>query len=162
MGDLGLTTSFSSNTVNDIRLVYMRDDANEGTIIGGKGVTLGSLGFNTPWNDTGGIGNVFPSDTAVPQFEFNNFSFGSSTSITTQVNNTIQVIDNWTKVIGTHSVQAGADFHYDQIIQRHPSTPNGAFSFNGSETGLDFADYLIGAPANFSQQSFQILDTRDI
>ncbi len=55
-----------------------------------------------------------------------------------------------------------ADFHYDQIIQRHPSTPNGAFSFNGSETGLDFADYLIGAPADFSQQSFQILDTRDI
>jgi hypothetical protein len=162
MGDLGLTTTFSSNTVNDIRVVYLRDDANEGTIIGGKGVTLDSLGFNSPWNSTGGLGNVFPADTAVPQFGFNNYSFGSSTSITTQVNNTIQVIDNWTKVIGTHSIQAGGDFHYDQIIQRHPSTPNGAFSFNGSETGLDFADYLIGAPASFSQQSFQILDTRDL
>jgi Carboxypeptidase regulatory-like domain len=162
MGDLGLTTTFSSNTVNDIRVVYLRDDANEGTIIGGLGVTLPSLGFNSPWNNTGGLGNVFPADTAVPQFGFNNYSFGSSTSITTQVNNTIQVIDNWTKVIGTHSIQAGGDFHYDQIIQRHPSTPNGAFSFNGSETGLDFADYLIGAPASFSQQSFQILDTRDL
>ena len=162
MGDVGLTTSFSSNTVNDIRLVYIRDDANEGTIIGGKGVSLSSLGFNTPWNSTGGLGNVVAGSTAVPQFEFNNFSFGSSTSITTQVNNTFQVIDNWSKVVGRHSLQAGGDAHYDQIIQRHPSTPNGSFSFNGSETGLDFADFLIGAPANFNQQSFQILDTRDI
>jgi Carboxypeptidase regulatory-like domain len=161
MGDVGLTTSFSSNTVNDIRLVYMRDDANEGTIIGGLGVTLSSLGFNSPWNNTGGLGNVFAPDTAVPQFGFNNYSFGASTSITTQINNTFQIIDNWTKIVGTHSIQAGADVHYDQINQRHPSTPNGAFSFDGSETGLDFADYLIGAPVNFSQQSFQILDTRD-
>ncbi len=162
MGDLGLTTSFGSSTVNDIRLVYLRDDANEGTIIGGKGVSLSSLGFNTPWNDTGGLGNVVADSTAVPQFLFNNFSFGSSTSITTQINSTIQVIDNWTKVIGAHSLQIGGDFHFDQINQRHPSTPNGSFSFNGSETGLDFADFLIGAPSNFNQQSFQILDTRDI
>jgi Carboxypeptidase regulatory-like domain len=162
MGDVGLTTSFGSNTVNDIRLVYMRDDGNEGTIIGGLGVTLSSLGFNSPWNDTGGLGNVFTPDVAVPQFGFNNYSFGSSTSITTQINNTFQIIDNWTKIIGTHGLQAGVDVHYDQINQRHPSTPNGAFSFDGSETGLDFADYLLGAPASFSQQSFQILDTRDV
>jgi hypothetical protein len=28
---------------------------------------------------------------------------------------------------------------------------NGSYSFNGTETGIDFADYLIGAPAGFQQ-----------
>jgi hypothetical protein len=163
-GDLGLTTTLSKTTVNDVRVVYTRVGATEGTIIGGKGVSLSSLGFVTPWNSTpvGGISNVDPSNVAVPQFGFNSFSFGSSTSIQTEINNTIQFIDNWTKVFGTHSFQAGAEFHYDQINQRHPSTPNGAFSFDGTETGLDFADYLLGAVDGFSQQSFQILDTRDL
>ena len=164
MGNLGLTTTFGTSTVNDVRVVYMRDNANEGSIIGGKGVSLGSLGFVTPWASTpaGGISNVDPNNVAVPRFGFNTFEFGSSTSITTQVNNTLQFIDNWTRVLGTHTLQAGGDFHYDQIIQRHPSTPNGSFSFDGTETGVDFADYLIGAADGFSQQSFQILDTRDL
>ena len=163
-GDLGLTTTFGKATVNDVRVVYTRVIATEGTIIGGKGVSLSSLGFVTPWgsNPVGGISNVDPANIAVPSFGFNGFSFGSSTSIQTEINNTIQFMDNWTRIIGTHSIQVGGEFHYDQINQRHPSTPNGAFSFDGTETGLDFADYLIGAVDGFSQQSFQILDTRDI
>jgi hypothetical protein len=162
--DLGLTTTFGKSIVNDARVVYTRVSATEGTIIGGAGVSLESLGFVTPWNSTpvGGISNVDSSNIGVPQFGFNNFSFGSSTSIQTEINNTIQFIDNWTKVVGTHTLQAGAEFHYDQINQRHPSTPNGGFSFDGTETGVDFADYLIGAVDGFSQQSFQILDTRDL
>ena len=164
MGDLGLTTTFGQSTVNDLRVVYLRNTGTEGSTIGGKGVTLSSLGFVTPWNSTpaGGISNVDPNNVGVPRFGFNNFTFGSSTSIQTEINNTIQFLDNWTKVIGTHTFQAGGEFHYDQINQRHPSSPNGSFSFDGTDTGLDFADYLIGAVDGFSQQSFQILDTRDL
>jgi hypothetical protein len=166
MGDIGLTTTFGKATVNDARVVYLRNAGTEGSMLAGQGlgVTLSSLGFVTPWNSTpvGGIGNVDPNNIGVPQFGFNTFSFGTSTSIQTEINNTIQFLDNWTKVIGTHTFQAGGDFHYDQINQRHPSTPNGSFSFNGNETGVDFADFLIGALDSFSQQSFQILDTRDL
>jgi len=28
---------------------------------------------------------------------------------------------------------------------------NGSFSFNGSETGLDFADFLLGVPSSYTQ-----------
>jgi hypothetical protein len=164
MANLGLTTTIGKAVVNDVRIVYTRVTGTDGNIIGGKGVTLASLGFVTPWASTpvGGIDNVSPADIAVPTFGFNSFTFGASNSIQGAINNTWQFLDNWTKIVGTHTLQAGGEFHYDQIDQRHPSTPNGSFSFNGNETGVDFADYLIGAVDSFGQQSLQLLDTRDL
>lgn len=40
------------------------------------------------------------------------------------------------------------------------STPNGSFGFNGTETGNAFADYLLGAPVSFQQQSYSTFFTR--
>jgi hypothetical protein len=34
------------------------------------------------------------------------------------------------------------------------------FGFNGSETGSDFADFLLGAPSSYIQSSIQFLDSR--
>ena len=51
---------------------------------------------------------------------------------------------------------------YTQINnERNYDDANGAYTFDGSETGLDFADFLIGAPVNFTQASQQLLDSRD-
>ena len=45
----------------------------------------------------------------------------------------------------------GAEFHSNQI-DTHPDVIfNGSFAFNGSETGLDFADFLLGAPSSYTQ-----------
>ena len=38
--------------------------------------------------------------------------------------------------------------------------PRASFDFDGSETGNDFADYLVGAPSSFGQCSQQFLDSR--
>jgi hypothetical protein len=162
MVNLGLTTTINNSTVNDVRLVYLRNRYYGGIPIGGTGVPLASLGFNTPWNTTGGVGAINPALEGVPSFVFNNYSFGLPQDALRQYNNTYQVIDNFTKIIGTHTFQFGGDFHYDQINERNYDDANGAYVFNGSETGLDFADYLIGAPNNFTQASQQLLDSRDI
>jgi hypothetical protein len=66
-------------------------------------------------------------------------------------------------VIGTHTYQAGVTFHYDQINERNLYQINGSFGFNDSqETGNGFADFLLGAPSNFTQASPQYLDSRSI
>jgi hypothetical protein len=44
--------------------------------------------------------------------------------------------------------------------QRHAGGAFGGFAFNGTETGYDVADYLLGAPVNYSQNSVQVLDSR--
>jgi hypothetical protein len=77
-----------------------------------------------------------------------------------QYNNTFQIIDNVTKIFGTHTLQFGANLHYNQINERNYDCYDGCFGFNGSETGLDFADFLIGAPDSFVQASQQLLDSR--
>jgi hypothetical protein len=161
MINLGLTTTINNSTVNDVRLVYLRNRYFGGIPIGGTGVPLASLGFNTPWNSTGGVGAINPALEGVPSFVFNNYSFGLPQDALRQFNNTYQILDNFTKIVGTHTIQLGVDFHYDQINERNYDDANGAYTFDGSETGLDFADYLIGAPVNFTQASQQLLDSRD-
>jgi hypothetical protein len=165
MINLGLTTTINNSTVNDVRLVYLRDRYFGGIPIGGTGVPLTSLGFAAPATTggvfNGGIAPITPALEGVPSFVFNNYSFGLPQDALRQFNNTYQIIDNFTKIVGTHTLQFGVDFHYDQINERNYDDANGAYTFDGSETGLDFADYLIGAPVNFTQASQQLLDSRD-
>jgi hypothetical protein len=70
--------------------------------------------------------------------------------------------DGFSKVQGNHTLKFGGEFRYLQVNERNVCAPNGDFSFNGSVTGVDFADYLLGAPANggFNQCSMQFLDSR--
>lgn len=160
MINLGLTTTVNTSTVNDIRVVYLRNVNFIGNPQGGLGVSLASLGFNTPWNSTGGLGNVSASLAGVPNVSFNNYSFGVPSTTFDQHNNTFQIIDNVTKIIGTHTFQFGVDLHYDQIDLNGFTAQNGQFAFTGAETGIDFADFLIGAPSTFIQGSPDIEHTR--
>ena len=160
MINLGLTTTVSNSTVNDVRGVYLRNVNFIGNPQGGLGVSLSSLGFNTPWNSTGGLGNVSAALAGVPNVSFNNYSFGVPSTTFNQSNNTFQIIDNLTRIIGTHTFQFGADVHYDQINLNGFTAENGQFVFTGAETGIDFADFLIGAPSSFIQGSPDIEHTR--
>lgn len=146
MADIGLTTPFKS-ALNDLRLVYLRARIIGNQGIGGVGTTLSSLGFNTD-TSTGGIVPVDPSQQGVPIFAFNNnVAFGSSTGAQYQTNNTYQLIDNVMKTVGRHNFQFGADLHYNQVQNLYAAGINTGFiAFSGNETGVDFADYLLGAP----------------
>jgi hypothetical protein len=160
MVNLGLTTTFKNNSVNDFRFAYLRDQNSVGVPQGGLGPSLSSLGFVSPWGPTGGIGSINPAYVGVPNITLNNFSFGVPPDTLQQTNNTFQWIDNYTKIVGAHTFQVGGDYHYDQIIERNYYGENGSFGFNGQETGSDFADFLLGAPNSFIQASIQILDSR--
>jgi hypothetical protein len=162
MINLGLTTTFNSSTVNDIRLAYLRDVNQTGQPTAGQGlgVSLASQGFVTPWGPAGGISPTNPAYEGVTNLMFNNFSLGVPPDALRQYNNTFQIIDNVTKIFGTHTLQFGTNLHYNQINERNYDCYDGCFSFDGSETGLDFADFLIGAPASFVQASQQLLDSR--
>jgi hypothetical protein len=158
--DLADTKSFGSNTVNQFHFSYMRDANLFSEPVGGVGPTLSSLGFVEGFTTPGGIGPIVQKYEGVPLMQFNNYNFGLPDGTTGQYNNTFQWLDNFTRVIGTHSLKFGGEFHYDQINERNTYAENGVFAFNGTETGLDFADFLIGAPASLIQSSRQFLDSR--
>ncbi len=57
----------------------------------------------------------------------------------------------------------GGEARYLQINERNLANVNGGFAFNGTVTGVDFADYLLGATApqaGYTQAALQLLDSR--
>ena len=163
LANIGHTKTFGPSAVNEFRFSYVRNTLALATPTGGVGsnYSLSALGFVTPWGaSTGGIAPIQPTLEGVPYITFNNFAIGVPQVSTRQYNNSFQWLDNFSKVIGTHSLKFGAQFHYDQINERNLAAENGQYSFTGNETGIDFADFLIGAPDSLTQASPQILDSR--
>jgi len=151
---LGDTKTFGSTAVNEFHFSFMRDATDLGKPIGGVGVSLASQGF-TVGENTPGIVPLSPKTEGVESVDFNNFSIGTNTNELKQVNNTFQLSDNFSKVVGTHTIKVGAQFHYDQVNTNPIAQLNGNFIFFGSETGVDFADFLLGIPSQYNQSQLQ-------
>ncbi len=156
------TKTLGPSAVNEARVSFFRTSVTKDKPKGSF-ANLSDLGFIT------GVGTlgINPSGPAgfpqyVPQLYFNNFAIGEPTLTTGQPNNTWQLSDNLSKVYGKHSLKFGGEFRYLQINERNVCAPNGDFTFDGSVTGVDFADYLLGATAvgGYNQCSQQFLDSR--
>jgi Carboxypeptidase regulatory-like domain/TonB dependent receptor len=151
---LGDTKTLSSTAVNEFHFSFLRDSTDLGQPVGGVGVSLASQGFVVGEN-TPGIVPLSPKTEGVESVGFNNFSIGTNTNELKQVNNTYQWRDNFSKVIGTHTILVGGEFHYDQVNVNPIAQLNGNFLFFGSETGVDFADFLLGIPSQYNQTQLQ-------
>jgi hypothetical protein len=151
---LGNTKTLGSAAVNEFHLTYMRAHNDLGKPIGGLGVSLASQGFVTG-TGTPGIVPLNPPSEGVENIVFNAFSIGTNANELRQVNNTFQWIDNFSKVVGLHTMKFGVEFHYDQINTNPIAQFNGNFLFTGSETGSDFADFLLGIPSQYNQSQLQ-------
>jgi len=149
---LGDTKTLSSTAVNEFHFSFMRDATDLGHPVGGVGVSLASQGFVTG-PATPGIVALSPKTEGVESVDFNNFSIGTNTNELKQVNNTFQWRDGFSKVVGTHTIKVGGEFHYDQVNTNPIAQLNGNFLFFGSETGVDFADFLLGIPSRKSAKS---------
>lgn len=148
--NLGDTKTFGPTVVNEFHLNYTRYAQNNGKPQGGIGQKLSSFGI-VEGSDTLGVYPNDPSIEGVPSIGFNNFSIGVPCCYNLQYNNTYQLIDNFTKVAGKHTIKFGGSVHYDQITKHDHGSNNGSWGFAGTETGSDWADFLIGAPANYTQ-----------
>src|ERR1700691_2448489 len=142
------TKTFGANTVNLARVSYMRNAANVGVPQGGVGPSVASQGFE-------GIVALDPKTEGVENVIFNDFTMGVDVTALFQAENILEASDDFSHVMGRHTLKFGADVHEDQI-NNHPNVYfNGSFAFTGSETGLDFADFLLGVDSNYTQGDAQ-------
>jgi Carboxypeptidase regulatory-like domain len=77
-----------------------------------------------------------------------------------QVGNTFQWSDNYSKIIGTHSLKFGGDVRYQKFDQTLFFNVNGSITFGpggaNDVAGSDnYPDYLLGLPSTYSQGSAQ-------
>lgn len=129
--------------------------------------SLSSLGFVT---GSGTLG-IIPSTTSkeyVPQVQFvgpSGLNIGVPNLNTFQPNTTYMVSDVFSKSLGKHTLKVGGEARYLQVNERNFANPNGGFNFDGNVTGVDFADFLLGATctqcsAPYTQAALQLLDSR--
>jgi len=147
---LGHTKTFGTSAVNEIRLSYMRNANNVGQPSGGVGPSLASQGFVTGPGSPG-IVPLAPAIEGIENVTFNAFTIGTPTTNLTQANNTFSAVDNFSKVYGSHTLKTGLQLSFEQVNVNPNPTFNGAFTFYGTETGSDFADFLLGVASNYNQ-----------
>jgi len=147
---LGSTKTFNPFTVNELRVSYMRNSNNVGQPSGGVGPTLASQGFVTG-PGTPGITVLAPQIEGIENVRFNSFVTGTPITNLTQANNSFAWSDHLSRVWGNHSIKAGVQVSLEQVNVNPNATFNGSFLFSGSETGSDFADFLIGVASNYNQ-----------
>ena len=161
------TKTLGTTAVNEARFSLFRTSLHLNNPAGSF-ASLSDLGFITGAN-TLGIVPLAGYPQYVPQISFpnignNGFNIGVPTLNTFQPNTTYMVSDVFSKNQGKHTWKFGGEFRYLQVNERNFANPNGGFTFDGTVTGADFADYLLGAPsttnAPYTQAAEQFLDSR--
>jgi len=149
---LGANTVVGAGTVNEFHATFLRGANNVGFPNGGRGVSLASQGFVTGAG-TPGVVVQAPALEGVENIAFETFTIGVTITGVNQINQTLNLSDSLSRVFGTHTVKIGGQFKYSQVELDPNATFNGTFTFAGSETGSDFADFLLGVPSNFIQST---------
>jgi hypothetical protein len=168
---VGADVALSSHLLTDFRAGYLRYHVNTHKFDGTQDLAtqVGIPGLN--------LGTTFTSGS--PAFYANNASgtggdglsnFGSGLNVNAcncellETEDQYQVVNNWTKIIGTHSIKFGADLRYGRNL-RVPSDSNraGELTFSATDTentsdaslsspgGLGFATFLLGDTTNLSR-----------
>src|SRR5580698_6392610 len=145
--------TFGAKTVNEARFGITRLDNRIGQPKGGVGVSLADQGIQA-----GGEGIIqgFPAQAGVEELFFNGFSVGTNPFSLAQVNSTYDLYDSVSRTAGNHNLKIGGRYIWYRVKQAPNLVANGTYSFFASgnqTTGNDYADFLLGLPDFYSQQS---------
>jgi len=161
----------NSTTVNEARISFFREgqaklDAPVHTdLVQNSCKTVGaSLCFSDPSNPAIGITpGLGASKEGVPFITVSGgFAIGNNfEGQLPQFGNTYQWADNFSKVLGTHSLKFGADLRRQQFNQTLFFDVNGDYSYLGggpNDVGFDnlFPNYLLGLPDSYLQGGAQL------
>ncbi len=159
------TKTFGATAVNEARISFFRTAVHKDNPAGSF-ANISDLGFVT---GVGTLGIVpLPGYTQyMPQVTLSQIglNIGVPTLNTDQPDTTYMVSDVFSKAAGRHTWKFGGEFRYLQVNERNYASPNGQFTFDGSVTGSDMADFLLGATCNtcgaaYVQAAKQVLDSR--
>src|SRR3984885_1970117 len=155
------TKQIGASMVNVARGSYFRTAVHTAQPSASTTQSLSSFGFTT---GPGSLG-IVPSGPAgyeqsMPPDNFNNFSVGNNWLNTFQADNNWMLSDVVSKIMGNHSLNVGGEYRSYQLNVRNICGPNGYFDFDGNETGLDYADFILGAPQEYVQCTVQYLNNR--
>ena len=153
---LAWTHTFTGTMLNEVRFGYNRLNltASEPQ----TKLLPSSLGFT-------GINPQFPDQASAPLISIPTlFSLGFSVfGPQPRISNTYELTDNFSKVVGRHTLKFGFDMRRYQVFNPFLARNNGVFNFQGSGTFTTSdpgADFLLGIPDSYVQESGNVIDAR--
>jgi len=158
--------TLGGTAVNEARISFFRTALHKDNPAGSF-ASLSSLGFITGAG-TLGIVPLPGYKQYVPQISLKSIelNIGVPTLNTFQPNTTYMATDVFSKTKGRHTWKLGGEFRYLQVNERNYASPNGQFVFDGTVTGSDVADFLLGGTSTigsngpYTQAALQLLDSR--
>lgn len=132
----------SASLINALRLTYLRT-LNDRTL--------------PPYATATDLGSNITSHPDVPGYFGINvtgsgFSIGSGGTNPGYFNSEgFQIADDVDMIRGDHQISFGVNWIHTKIETLNNRPTNGAFTFNGQNTGLSLADFMIGRPSSFLQ-----------
>ncbi len=153
---LHVTYAISSNLLNETAFNY---NGNRINIVPFAGSGLSSLSIPSGYNATNSRLFTGPNnDNRIPNIDLNG-STGTHFEISNwpwrNIADDYQVRDDlsWTK--GTHQLKIGGSWALYKKVQDLFGQTQGAFNFDGTFTGNDFADFLLGDAKSYSELAVQ-------
>jgi hypothetical protein len=139
---LGDTLVVGANMVNALRVAYNRTAVQR---------------FNDDFFTPSDLGANLYNNSPVRETQLSitggfNISRAQATKAEAK-NNAFQISDELTLVRGSHQIGLGANIAYWHVEMWAFSRGNGEYTFNGQNTGLGLADFLLGRPSQFVQGS---------
>ena len=148
--NLSNTYTFGPTAVNELRLNFMRFSYPGATAVQGRG-KVSTFGF-----EESGLGLLpqVPSVEGAPRISLNQLGVVFGAALPSGLyENSYNFTDGFSKIVGKHTLKFGGGIGFGQWGLRNGCCVDGDFGFSGTETGNDFADFLLGAPDSFEQDS---------
>ncbi|MGC2695637.1 MAG: carboxypeptidase regulatory-like domain-containing protein [Candidatus Angelobacter sp.] len=153
---MAYTHTFSTSMLNEVRLGYHR--LNFDTVEPSQVVNPSTFGFT----------NIALQNPAAAQLPFMSvtgaFNLGFSTNgPQPRKDQNFQFTDNFTKIMGKHTMKFGFDGRRFQVDNPFFFNIDGAFGFGGNggfSSGNPVTDFLLGIPDTFSQGSGAVINAR--
>lgn len=154
-GTIGWTHTITATLLNDFRF-GITHRIGDRTAFGVGATTPSLFGID-------GIPNCLSSvpDTSggtkcgTPGVSITGYSGVSNGGMLFEPASTFHFSDHISKLVGRHSIKAGAQFDRYSMDNYQPNTVDGQFSFNGGATGNAFSDFLFGVVAGGSSVQVQ-------
>ena len=101
------------------------------------------------------LGAIFPGviKPQLPNLTVSGNYTLATTDIFQEHPNIYQIGDTLRSFRGKHSISVGGEWERTEMFNRGSSGNQGTFAFDGSQTGVAFADFLIGRPLRLTQAS---------
>lgn len=141
------TFTFRPNMVNQFLFSYDRTQ------------TLSTLGAQLGARDDLGV-NIWAPKPSQIQFGVSSY-FSINTGVSYKSpRNTFQVSDNLNYIRGRHQIAFGGNVSRMQMALDNPFIMTGSWTYNGSRSGNQLSDLMLGRPSSFSQGGGQFVQIR--